>query len=71
MKKFPDGYFIARADGVPAGAMITLKTDYDLNNPVATWEEISKVLPSYMSGKWSDPESLDYGVLMYWMNPNR
>jgi hypothetical protein len=30
---------------------------------------IHKPLPEYMSGDMSDPESLNYGVLMYWRNP--
>jgi hypothetical protein len=30
---------------------------------------IEKMLPGYMSGRWSDPKSLEYGMLMVWGNP--
>jgi GNAT superfamily N-acetyltransferase len=29
---------------------------------------IGEVLPEYMSGEWADPESLNYGVQVYWIN---
>lgn len=32
--------------------------------------KIDKILPGYMSGDWTDPASLDFGVLTYWMNPS-
>jgi GNAT superfamily N-acetyltransferase len=31
---------------------------------------IGEVLPEYMSGDWADPESLNYGVQVYWANPS-
>ncbi len=30
---------------------------------------IGAILPEYMSGAWADPESLNYGVQVYWINP--
>jgi len=32
---------------------------------------IDTVLPEYMSGKYADPESCNFGVLTYWLNPKR
>jgi GNAT superfamily N-acetyltransferase len=32
---------------------------------------VVEILPEYMSGKFADPESKNYGVLMCWMNPNK
>jgi GNAT superfamily N-acetyltransferase len=30
---------------------------------------LGEILPEYMSGDWADPESLNYGVQVYWLNP--
>jgi hypothetical protein len=30
---------------------------------------VGEILPEYMSGDWADPESLNYGVKVYWLNP--
>jgi GNAT superfamily N-acetyltransferase len=30
---------------------------------------LGEILPEYMSGEWADPESLNYGVQVYWINP--
>jgi predicted N-acetyltransferase YhbS len=30
---------------------------------------LGEILPEYMSGAWADPESLNYGVQVYWRNP--
>lgn len=32
--------------------------------------KVHRILPDYMSGDWADPESKNYGVLMYWLNPH-
>lgn len=167
LKIFPEGFFVASVNGRPAGILSTLIINYELDNPIATWEEVSsdgwftnhnptgnalygislgvsykyqgmklgsllverakkftveqdlefivlgarvpfyhkypdmdvreyiekrnengerfdpelrfyercgmtlgRVLQEYMSGKWADSESLNYGVMMYWMNPH-
>ncbi len=41
LKIFPEGYFVASVDGTPAGSFTTMMISYDLDNPVATWEEVS------------------------------
>jgi GNAT superfamily N-acetyltransferase len=30
---------------------------------------VGEIIPEYMSGEWADPESLNYGVQVYWLNP--
>jgi GNAT superfamily N-acetyltransferase len=30
---------------------------------------LGEIIPEYMSGDWADPESLNYGVKVYWLNP--
>lgn len=32
---------------------------------------LGEIIPEYMSGEWADPESLNYGVMVYWRNPQR